>query len=189
MRHATSHQRLTVEAYLQGELRSEVRHEYVNGEVFAMVGTSVAHNTIALNVASALRDPLRGGPCQVFMSDVKVHIKEAGDERFYYPDVFVAYDPGDREPYYRDRPRLIVEILSEHTERNDRADKFYAYRRIPTLAEYVLVAQDVPRVEVYRRQTGWDLELYGAREVFHLDSIDTELSVAGVYESVEVGVG
>jgi Uma2 family endonuclease len=141
---------LTVEAYLQGELLSEVRYEYVNSEVFAVVGTSVAHNIIALNVASALRDHLRDGPCQVFVSDVKVHIKEAD---------------------------------------NDRADKFYAYRRIPTLSEYVLVAQDVQRVEIYRRKTGWDLELYGEGDRFRLDSVDTELSVAEVYESVEMGEG
>lgn len=189
MRHAPSHRRLTVEAYLQGELRSEVRHEYVNGEVFAMVGAGVAHNIIALNVASALRNHLRDGPCQGFVSDVKVHIKEADDERFYYPDVFVACDPRDGEPYYRDHPRLIVEVLSEHTERNDRSDKFYAYRRIPTLMEYVLVAQDVQRVEVYRRETSWDLELYGKGQRFRLDSADMELSVAEVYESVEVDGG
>ncbi len=172
------------EQYLEGERFAEVRHEYVNGRVYAMVGASARHNVIALNLAMALRERLRGGPCQVFMSDVKAHVRTASDECFFYPDLMVACDPADDHDYYRDRPVLIVEVLSDSTERTDRADKFHAYRALDSLEEYVLVAQDVPRVEVYRRGTAWDLELHGEGDALRLDSVDLDLPVEAVYESV-----
>lgn len=172
---------ISVQDYLADELTSEVRHEYVNGEVFAMVGTSAAHNLIALNLATALHTHLRNGPCHAFMSDFKVHIQADRDERFYYPDLAVScaeVQPGD---YYTESPVLVVEVLSSSTERHDRSDKAYAYRKLPSLQEYLLVAQDLPRVEVYRRASGWDLEIYGAGDRLHLSSVDLELAVAEVY--------
>ncbi len=178
--------RLTIDEYLQGELHSEVRNEYVNGEVYAMVGASAAHNIIAGNLFVALHQHLTGGPCQVFMADMKTLIRSLAEERFYYPDVQVCCDPDDQATYYRERPRLIIEVLSETTERRDRSDKFYAYRRLESLQEYVLVAQDVVRVEVYRRRTGWNLEIYADDDNVRLESVDLTVSVAGVYESAPV---
>ncbi|MDQ2695750.1 MAG: Uma2 family endonuclease [Pseudomonadota bacterium] len=177
--------RLAVDDYLQGELCSDIRHEYVDGGIYARADASAAHNIIALNLAALLRAHLRGGPCQVFIADMKVRLRYRG-ERFYYPDVQVCCDPQDRETYYRTRPKLIVEVLSPHTEREDRSSKFYAYRRINSLEEYVLVAQEVRRVEVYRRATGWDLELYGGDDAIRLESVAFTVAVAEVYESVDI---
>lgn len=175
---------LSLEDYLEGELRSEVRHEYIDGRVYAMVGASSAHNVIIGNLFAALHAHLRGGPCQVFMADMKVRIEPLPGERFYYPDIQVCCEPSDRATYYRARPRLIVEVLSPHTERNDRSTKFYDYRRIDSLEEYVLIAQDTQRVEVYRRATGWDLELYGDSARVRLDCVDFAIGVAAIYEAV-----
>jgi Uma2 family endonuclease len=113
---------ISIDEYLQGEERGEVRHEYIGGEVYAMVGTSDRHNMIAGNLFAALHPRLRGGPCRLFTSDMKVRLRVASDEAFYYPDLMVARDPADAATYFRTRPRLIVEVLSETTERIDRRE-------------------------------------------------------------------
>ncbi|MCB1825340.1 MAG: Uma2 family endonuclease [Candidatus Competibacteraceae bacterium] len=171
--------------YLAGEQLSELRHEYVEGAVYAMTGARKTHNLVAGNLARALHAHLRGTPCQVFISDIKVHVAWDWRERYYYPDVVVACEPDDVDPYVIEKPKLIVEVLSESTERKDRADKFYAYRRLGSLQEYVLVAQDAARVEVYRRDTGWDLEIYEVIEaLIELRSIGLSLTVREVYEGL-----
>jgi Uma2 family endonuclease len=177
---------LSVEDYLKGEKTAEMRHEYVDGEVYAMVGTTKVHNEIALNIALILRGDIAQRPCRVYMSDVKVHVQTKTQERFYYADLHVKCEPFTEHPYFSEHPKLVVEILSDSTERNDRSDKFYAYRRLPSLEEYILVAQDEPRVEIYRRATGWDLEIFGPGELFRLDSIGAEMAVDAVYEGVEL---
>jgi Uma2 family endonuclease len=177
---------MSVEDYLEGERTAEIRHEYVDGEVFAMVGTTKAHNLIAGNLYGFLRTALARRPCNVFMSDVKVHVKTETKECFYYPDLHVECEPATEDSYLSERPRLIVEVLSDSTERGDRSDKFYAYRKLPSLEEYVLVAQDEERVEVYRRTSGWELEVYGSDDSFRLESVDAEIPVAGVYESLDL---
>lgn len=176
---------VSVEEYLKGELASDVRHEYVNGEVFAMVGASKAHNSICLNLATALNHRLRGGGCRPYMSDVKVRVRTGRDDRFYYPDLLVSCSLQEPSAYYTEAPVLIAEVLSASTERHDRAEKFYQYRRLDSMQEYVLVAQDLMRVEVYRRATGWDLELYGEGDRFRLETVDLELEVEELYERVE----
>lgn len=170
--------------YLEGEKITKVRHEYIDGEAYAMAGGTKAHNLISFNVARALHGHLRSTPCRVFIGDVKVHVAWDWRERFYYPDVVVGCEAGDSDPYVVEQPKLIIEVLSDSTERNDRSDKFYAYRRLPSLDEYVLVAQDTRRVEVYRRETGWDLELYEQEGEFSLRSLGLDLSIADVYEGV-----
>jgi Uma2 family endonuclease len=170
--------------YLEGEKVARVRHEYVDGDVYAMVGGTKAHNLISLNLARILHGHLRKTPCRVFSSDVKVHVAWDWRERFYYPDVVVGCEAGDTDPYVVEQPKLVVEVLSDSTERDDRSDKFYAYRRLTSLEEYVLVAQDVRRVEVYRRETGWDLEVYETEGDFNLRSVGLDLTLAEVYEGV-----
>jgi Uma2 family endonuclease len=110
---------ISPEEYLEGETRSEIRHEYVDGEVYAMSGASEAHNIIALNIGSLLRNHLRGTPCRVFMSDMKVRIQSLRDERYYYPDLQVTCAPEDRDRYFKQWPKLVIEVLSPTTERND----------------------------------------------------------------------
>ena len=171
--------------YLEGEEVAELRHEYVDGAAYAMSGSSKAHNLIAGNLVALLHGHLRGTPCRVFSSDVKVHSAWDWRERYYYPDVVVGCEVGDVDLYVVEQPRLIVEVLSNSTERNDRADKLQAYRRLPSLEEYVLVAQDTVRVEVYRRETGWDLEIYTAADTrFELQSVGLSLTAMDVYEGL-----
>jgi Uma2 family endonuclease len=170
--------------YLESEKRARVRHEFVDGGVRAMAGGTKAHNLISLNLARVLHGHLRNTPCRVFSSDVKVHVAWEWRERFYYPDVVVGCATGDTDPYVVEQPKLVVEVLSDSTEREDRSDKFYAYRHLASLEEYVLVAQDARRVEVYRRETGWDLELYENEGDFNLRSVGLDLAIAEVYEGV-----
>jgi Uma2 family endonuclease len=170
--------------YLEGEKVARVHHEYVDGDVYAMAGGTKAHNQVAGNFYGLLRAHLRGTPCRVFIGDVKVHVAWDWRERFYYPDVVVGCEAGDTDPYVVEQPKLVVEVLSDSTERDDRSDKFYAYRRLTSLEEYVLVAQDVRRVEVYRRETGWDLEVYETEGDFNLRSVGLDLTLAEVYEGV-----
>lgn len=173
---------LSVEEYLATELSSEIKHEYVGGHIYAMTGASIAHNLIALNLASALRAHLRGGPCQVFVSDVKVRLRVAEQEVFYYPDVFVACRQDEDARDYRRFPNTVIEVLSDATERTDRREKFLAYQTIESLYEYVLVTQDEPRLTVFRRDNGWRSEDVGAEGTLALPSLRFSMPVAGVYE-------
>lgn len=186
MGEAAKHGWVSVADYLEGEKTADVRHEYVDGEVFAMVGATKAHNLISGNLYSLLRMAVADRPCRIYVSDVKVHIETKVGERFYYPDLHAECAPYSEDRFYSEHPSLIVEILSDSTERGDRSDKFYAYRKLASLEEYLLVAQDEQRVEVYRRSTGWELELYGARDAFRLESVDAGIAVSNVYAGVEL---
>jgi Uma2 family endonuclease len=175
--------KISIEDYLQGELVSDIKHEYVNGEVYAMAGAKRPHNIISMNLSVLLGSHLRGTPCQAYNSDMKVGILTATDDYFYYPDLHVSCEKTGNE-LYNQEPKLIIEILSDSTERTDRAEKFRDYRKLASLEEYVLVAQDTPRVEIYRRAENWDLALFTQDEQFCLTSIDLSLHVAEVYENV-----
>lgn len=173
---------LSVEAYLEGEQHSEVRHEYLAGEVYAMTGASAAHNIIALNLATALHAHLRGGPCRVFMSDMKLRLRHAQDDYFYYPDVMVACQPDDNARFWREQPKLVVEVLSDSTERIDSREKLFAYQHIEALEEYVLVAQDRREVTLYRKSDGWSACRPFGAEVIELVSVGLNLVMDTLYE-------
>ena len=174
---------LSVDEYLVGEVESQVRHEYVDGEVYAMVGASDRHGLITLNLAGLLSQRLPDR-CQVFSSDMKVGIRTAERDIFYYPDVLVSCDPRDREPYYRQYPCLVVEVLSPHTARLDRFEKFMFYRQLDTLLEYVLVSQDYRQVEVFRRSDQWHGTRYTTGEV-PLQSVDLAVTIDAVYRRTD----
>ena len=146
---------MTVDEYLDGELRSSVRHEYLAGQVYAMAGAGERHNRIALNVAFQLRAAARGGPCGVFMSDMKVRVRQG--ERFYYPDVALVCDARDQAEYYKDSPCLIAEVLSPSTEMIDRREKWLAYQEMPALRYYLMIGSEQPEIEYYQRnaENGW----------------------------------
>lgn len=146
---------LCVEDYLKYEADGRVRHEYIAGEIFAMTGASVEHNRIAGRIFNAFANHLRGGPCEAYMSDVKVRLKNNMEDIFYYPDVMVACGREGAEKYYIRNPKLIVEVLSPTTEAIDRREKSLHYRQIPSLEEYVLVAQDNCEVTIQRRSEEW----------------------------------
>jgi len=177
---------ISPEDYLKGEETSPIRYEYVDGEVYAMAGESEPHNIVALNFALLLKTHLRGSPCRVFIENIKTHVKTAKIERFYYPDLQVKCGGISFKNQVITHPKLIVEILSPSTERYDRSDKFYAYRHIESLEEYVLVAQDEKRIEIYRRETNWEWELYQEDSSIkpYLKSVDVELSFDEIYEDI-----
>ena len=178
--------RLSEQEYLQGELTSEIRHEYVDGEVYAMAGAGEAHNLIALNVASKLRDFARGGPCRVFISGMKLHVQTW--KAYYYPDIMVTCDQSDNHSYFKERPSLVVEVLSPGTESTDRREKMLAYRTIPALREYLLVATDKRQVELYRRdeQDEWQLAVVSQDEPLLLESVGASLTLDEIYEDVRL---
>ncbi|MEY6433056.1 Uma2 family endonuclease [Thioalkalicoccus limnaeus] len=182
------HTSLTVDAYLAGEDGSDVRHEYIAGQVYAMTGASDRHGLITLNIATALRPRVRGTGCQLFANDMKVRLRVGADDLFYYPDVLLSCDPSDREVYFRSRPCLIVEVLSESTERIDRIEKLLAYQTIASLQEYLLIAQHRPEVWVHRRARDWAGELVTDGAV-RLDCLGYDLPLATIYEEVALDAG
>jgi Uma2 family endonuclease len=177
---------LTPEEYLKLEERSSIKHEYIDGEVYAMAGATDAHVTIAGNLFVLLRDRLRGSGCRVYISDMKARIEKLN--RFYYPDVMVTCDDRDREtPNYKSFPCLIVEVLSDSTEAFDRGDKFIDYQSLESLKEYVLINTKQKRVECFRRNDEglWVLQFYSAEsELFELKSIDFKGNFTDLYEDV-----
>ncbi len=176
---------ITVEEYVQGELISEVRHEYIGGQVYSMSGGSEAHNLLCGNIYSAIREHLRGGACRAFMADMKLRLSIATDDIFYYPDVLVTCDPSDNEKYFKTMPVLIVEVLSPSTERLDRREKFLSYIRLPSLKEYVMVDQEKMLVTLFRQANDWKPEFLSERHAtLRLPSIDFDLTLADVYEAV-----
>lgn len=177
---------LTVEEYLEGEQQSDVRHEYIGGLVYAMAGTSDEHNFIVGNLLAALHAPLRGKSCRVLMLDAKVRLQANSEDIFYYPDLMVACDPRDKDRFFKRYPRVLVEVLSESTERIDRREKFLSYTQIETLEEYILVAQDKMEVTLFRRANRWQTEiLNAATQSLPLASIDFSIALPSIYEGVQ----
>jgi Uma2 family endonuclease len=178
---------LSVEEYLTGELKSRDRHEYLGGVVYAMAGATEDHNLISLNLAFALRTHLRGRPCKVYVADVKVRLEISEEDVFYYPDVMVACDPRDTDPYFKRFPKVLIEVLSPQTEQTDRREKFLSYIQIETLQEYVLVAQDRMEATVFRRANKWQPEIIRQpEELLRLKSLEFTLSLNSVYEEVKL---
>ncbi|MBD2124767.1 Uma2 family endonuclease [Trichocoleus sp. FACHB-262] len=177
---------LNPEEYLQMEEHSLIKHEYINGQIYAMVGANDAHVTIAGNLFVLLRSHVRGSGCRVYMSDMKARIESLN--RYFYPDVMVTCDPRDREtPLEKRFPCLIVEVLSNSTEAFDRGDKFADYQALDSLQEYVLINSKRQRVECFRRnETGlWVLQFYTDKQNFRLESINFEGAIADLYEDVK----
>ena len=175
---------LSVEDYLAFKERGEIKHEYINGEIYAMAGASVRHNRIAGNLFARLLAHLRGSPCQVFFADVKLHLKELGADIFYYPDLMVCCDPNDRDPYYRTRPCLIIEVLSNETARIDRGEKLFAYARLDSLQGYLLLEQDRIGAILHWREGGdWRRgEFNDTHAEFTLPCTGLTIRLAELYE-------
>ncbi len=175
---------LTTEDYLAGEVLSPIRHEYVAGEVFAMAGATEEHATIAGNLFALLHAQVRGGPCRVYIADMKLRVEAA--DAFFYPDVFVTCDARDTsESLAKRHPSLICEVLSESTEAYDRGGKFAAYRTLETLSEYLLIDSRSRSVEVFRRQPdGWLLAPVAPDGQLELMSLGFRCTVDALYEDV-----
>lgn len=179
--------RMSVEEYLAFEEQSEERHEYLDGYIRAMASESTAHNLIGQNIVLQLRNRLRGSGCQPFFTNLKVWIEARN--RFYYPDALVTCQPEGMHSYFQNHPSVIFEVLSPSTELKDRREKLSAYFTLPSLREYVLVAQDEIRVEIYRLiEPGvMRLEVLGEGDELRLDSLPPyplTLTLDEIYEDV-----
>lgn len=179
-----SPRRWSVADYLAFEETASERHEFIDGVIYAMVGGSDRHNLIAGNLFIALGNHLPDS-CQAFEQGMKLRFVIDQAESFYYPDVMVSCSEKDRARHWRERPLLIAEVLSDSTERNDRTEKFNAYKTIPELQEYVLIAQDVPQVEVFRRRNAWQLETYFMNDTITLESVGLTLAVSQLYRRIQ----
>ncbi|HXV64241.1 MAG TPA: Uma2 family endonuclease [Vicinamibacteria bacterium] len=184
-RSATLHE-YTYSEYLAHEAASNVKHEYLDGEIYAMAGGSPAHAELSVAVSSALRAQLQDGPCRVFSSDLRIRVAATGLAT--YPDVTVVCGPLERDREGREtvmNPKVLVEVLSDGTERYDRGEKFEHYKQIPSFEEYVLLSQKEEQVEVWRREDGsWRRRTARSGERLTLESIDCELVVDDLYRGV-----
>lgn len=178
--------------YLALQRAAEHKSEYADGYILAMVGATRRHNLIAGNVFGELRAALRGRPCETYVNDMRVKVEASG--RYFYPDVTALCE----EPRFEDdhgdtllNPAVVVEVLSGSTEAYDRGEKFAHYRRLGSLQEYVLVAQDKVRVEHYaRREEGWLLtELSDPEDTLELESLGCGVGLREIYERVSFAEG
>jgi len=178
----------SVEDYLVSEQSTEIKHEYLGGQVVAMGGTSDRHGLIAGSLYAALLPGARRKGCQLFIADMKVRVDHDGDSYFYYPDLLLSCLPGDKEsPYYRRSPCLLVEVLSPSTERIDSREKLFAYRLLPSLREYLLLRQDRVQADLYQLgdEGRWQHQVFTQPdEALALRSLDVAVSLRDVYADV-----
>ena len=181
---------LSPQEYLAMERQAETKSEYYAGEVFAMAGASRKHNTIVPNLAYLLVGQLKGRSCEVYNSDMRVKVSATG--LYTYPDLAVVcgkprFDDDQEDTLLN--PTVIVEVLSKSTEAYDRGEKFAMYRALESMTDYLLIAQDIARLEHYARQPdgSWRfLESVGLDAVAVIDSIQCRLSLADVYDKVDL---
>jgi Uma2 family endonuclease len=189
------HRPMSPQEYLAWEEEQPLKYEYIYGEAYAMTGGTLPHNSIAVNITTALRTHLRGKGCKVFMADAKVSVSEKGP--YFYPDVVVSCEERDRRALKMVQyPCLILEVLSPGTEGYDRGDKFKFYRRLKTLQEYVLVDAEKLSVECYRlnERGKWELTAYPLDDL-SIDEQDTDVQftsidflcpISLIYEDIEL---
>lgn len=171
--------------YLEWEEKSEIKHEYMDGEIYAMAGSSDDHAAIVSNVIMTLGPHLRGSGCRLYPQDIKAKMNHRN--RYYYPDLMVTCDDRDKlDRYVKRYYKLIIEVLSESTEAFDRGQKFEDYRRSPSLEEYVLISQHRMNVEVYRRNAAdrWELQAYHAGDRVELISLNLTFAIEDLYEEI-----
>jgi Uma2 family endonuclease len=186
---STNHKTLiTPQEYLAIEREAQYKSEYYKGEIFAFAGASLRHDRIAVNILAAIHGQVRYGSCSAFSSDMRITVPQT--QHYTYADVVVVCGEPQSDDDFKDNllnPIVIVEVLSPSTESYDRGKKFESYQRIGSLAEYVLVSQDRPRVEQFLRQpdSRWLYSEISGAGVIKLTSIDCELSLEDIYEKVK----
>ena len=177
--------KLTPAEYFAWEEQQELKHEYFDGEVFAMSGGTKEHSRISLNITTLLDIHLGEGNCQIFNSDARVKIQES--EKYTYPDASVTCDELDRQTnQFLSYPCLIFEVLSPSTEAYDRGKKFKLYQRSSTLIDYVLVDAEEISIEVFHKndRDRWEVVSYGAEDTVELESINLLFPIERVYRGV-----
>ncbi|MBD2691769.1 Uma2 family endonuclease [Anabaena catenula] len=179
------HPYFSQEEYLEAEKSSPIKHEYIQGQIYAMAGASDAHVTITANLVALLRNHIRRTGCRLYVADMKARIESL--DIFYYPDIMVTCDSRDTQfEYFKRYPSLIIEVLSPSTEALDRGDKFSDYQELDTLQEYVLVSQNRQRIDCFRRNPEGRWELYSSKgnQELELNSVNFSCPLTDVYEDV-----
>lgn len=176
---------LSHEKYFMLEEQLQQKHEYIGGEVFAMTGGSVKHGLIGKNATTALDIALKNTPCTAYNSDVKLHIAAA--DGYFHPDAMVLCDEGIVHDHFVESPVLIIEVLSESTEGYDHGKKFAFYRQIDALQTYIMLHQDTPLTEVYRRRSdnSWLLKEYAGLDSVIKINDDLSLSMRDLYNKID----
>jgi len=177
--------RFTPEEYFAWEERQQCRHEYLNGEVYAMTGGTLNHSDLAMNLGTLLKNHLRGSGCKTRIADARVNILRSSD--YVYPDVSVTCDERDRiTTQFITYPCLIIEVLSPSTAAYDRGKKFTMYRRNPSLRDYVLVDANAMEIDLYRRDDGnkWEILNYQAGDLVEFQSVNLTFAIEQVYEDI-----
>lgn len=174
----------SVEDYLESEKISPVRREYVEGEVYAMAGTSDNHSRIAINITTALSIHLRDSDCEPFAGETKVRVTK---NVYYYPDILVSCEENPEDPYFRNQPILIIEVTSPSTKHIDRREKLLFYQQMPSVQEYVVIDQHRINIEIHRRQPngGWITYYFDKDdEEIEFQSVGLTLPIAEIYRRV-----
>jgi len=191
---ATKLSNISIEEYIAIERENDTRYEYHNGEIFVMAGGTISHTDISGNVFHETTTKLRAknSPYRPFNNDLKIQIQ--GERRFVYPDMSVICGEPETSEYYKDaliNPIVIVEVLSDSTANYDRGEKFFLYRKIETLQEYILIEQDAPVIEVYTHNKGnlWRINrVSGVENSLTLQSFEIEIPLKDIYRSVDFSV-
>lgn len=176
--------KISVEDYLEGEKISPVKHEYVEGEVYAMAGASDNHSRIVINLTTNLSVYLRDSPCEPFSNDIKVRVTQ---NVYYYPDVLVSCEENPEDSHFRNSPILIVEVTSPSTKHIDRREKLLFYQQMPSVQEYAIVDQHKINIELHRRQPNgnWITYFYdNSDEEIEFQSVGLTLPINEIYRRV-----
>ncbi|GAB4276609.1 MAG: Uma2 family endonuclease [Oscillatoriaceae cyanobacterium] len=183
-----SHNYISPEEYLEMERHSPIKHEYMDGEIYAMAGTGGIHNIISGNFYVLLRSHLQSSPCRTYFADLKVNVERG--KRFFYPDLIVTCDPKDDPSCaYVEAPQVIIEVLSESTESFDRGKKFQYYRTIPSLQDYILISSQEYLVETFHRTENnlWLLQTYqGLEAIVHIESLAIDAPLGEIYATLDL---
>jgi len=179
---APSWGQLTVDQYLRQETTNETRHEYSGGQIYAMAGATLNHDRVVKRLTQVFMNHLEGSPCEVFGSDIKVHLQVWNNDVFYYPDLMVVCDSSGNHDNYVESPKLIIEVMSDWDR--DMYLKCFTYRHIPSLEEYVVLSQkpNDQRAWIFRRVSDWQpIEITSGMLTFA--SIDLNIELSSLYAS------
>ena len=177
---------LTVDEYFEFEELASVRHEYIDGQLYAMVGASARHNQIIWNLILALSGAAKAAGCTVAFQELKLQVSPSF---FYYPDLMVVCDSTDNHRLYRTKPCLVVEVLSPSTEGHDQREKLFAYRQIEALQTYLMIWQDSRRVQFhFRSDGGWENREFSGGGSMKLPCPGTTLTLDEIYQDVDFSV-
>lgn len=173
----------TFKDYLKWEAENDEKHEYFDGQVFAMAGASDHHDLVVVNLLSAIHRHLKGKGCRAYSADMKLKVSLKHADAGYYPDIMVVCDPSDSHSHFKTRPKVIVEVMTDF--RRDQVEKFMVYQNIDSLEDYVIISQepDEAKAWIYRRATGWNQEIVRPGETINIRSIEFSIPLDELYQA------